>query len=86
MKLIDWAKVFMVLSKRVVGSRQKNRRCSAKESTVLRGSSQYTLRNHLTAMHWEAVILDKNIVKSLFFHLGFVKFSLCCLSVSVDSS
>ena len=27
--------VFMVLSKRVVGAKQKNRRCSAKESTVL---------------------------------------------------
>ena len=27
--------VFTVLSKRVVGAQQKNRRCSAKESTVL---------------------------------------------------
>ena len=60
--------------------------CSAKESTVLRGSSQYTLRNHLTAMPWKAVIWDQNIVKSQFFHLGFVKFSLCCLPVSVDLS
>ena len=38
---------------------------------MLRGSSQYTLRYHLTAMPWKAVIRDKNIVKSLFFHLGF---------------
>ena len=38
---------------------------------MLRGSSQYTFRNHLTAMHREAVIRDQNIVKSQFFHLGF---------------
>ena len=53
---------------------------------MLRGSSQYTLRNHLTAMYRQAVIGNKNIVKSQFFHLGFVKFSLCCLPVSVDLS
>ena len=35
MKLIDWPKYSSVLSKRVVGAFQKNRRCSAKESTVL---------------------------------------------------
>ena len=35
MKLIELAQVFMVLSKRVVGAFQKNRRCSAKESSVL---------------------------------------------------
>ena len=35
----------------------------------------------LTAMHQEVVIRDKYIVKSYFFHLGFVKFSLCCLSI-----
>ena len=34
MKLIDWPK-FMVLSKRVVAAFQKNRRFSAKESSVL---------------------------------------------------
>ena len=54
----------MVLGKRVVGARQKNRRCSAKESTMLKGSSQYTLRYQSIAMPWEAVIRDKNIVKS----------------------
>ena len=33
---VDWlAQVFMVFSKRVVGARRKNRRCSAKESTIL---------------------------------------------------
>ena len=64
MKLIELAQVFMVLSKRVVGAFQKNRRCSAKESTMLRGSSQYTLRYHLTAMYREVIIRDKNIVKS----------------------
>ena len=69
--------VFMVLSKRVVGAFQKNRRCSAKESrfflkeaTMLRGSSQYTLRNHLTAMPWEIVIRDKPS-KIIDFSLGF---------------
>ena len=81
MKLIDWPKYSSVLSKRSVDSKQKNRRCSAKESTMLRGSSQYTLRYHLTAMPWEVVIRDQNIVKSQFFHLGFVKLSLCCLPV-----
>ncbi|MDD7107501.1 MAG: hypothetical protein PUI10_02970 [Prevotellaceae bacterium] len=35
MKLIELAQVFMVLSKRVVGAFQKNRRCSAKEATIL---------------------------------------------------
>ena len=35
MKLIEWPKYSSVLSKRVVGSRQKNRRFSAKESSVL---------------------------------------------------
>ena len=53
------AQVFMVLSKRVVGARRKNRRCFLKEATMLRGSSQYTLRYHLTAMPWEVVIRDK---------------------------
>ena len=48
--------VFMVLSKRVVGAFQKNRRCFLKEATMLRGSSQYTFRNHLTAMPWEIVV------------------------------
>ena len=33
---VDWlAQVFMVLSKRVVGARRKNRRCFPKESTML---------------------------------------------------
>ena len=35
MKVIDWLKYSSVLSKRVVGARQKNRRCKAKESTIL---------------------------------------------------
>ena len=42
MKLIEWSKYSRcnskessVLSKRIVGARQKNRRCSAKESTIL---------------------------------------------------
>ena len=35
MKLIEWSKYSSVLSKRVVGARQKNRRFSAKESSVL---------------------------------------------------
>ena len=48
-----------ILSKRIVGSRQKNRRFFLKEATMLRGSSQYTLRYHLTAMPWEIVIRDK---------------------------
>ena len=50
------AKESTVLSKRIVDSKQKNRRCFLKESTMLRGSSQYTLRNHLTAMPWEIVV------------------------------
>ena len=57
MKLIELAQVFMVLSKRVVGAFQKNRRCSWEVS-------QYTLRSHLTAMYREVIIRDKNIVKS----------------------
>ena len=35
MKLIEWPKYSSVLGKRIVGSRQKNRRCSAKESMML---------------------------------------------------
>ena len=55
---VDWmAQVF-------IGAKKKNRRFSAKESTMLRGSSQYTLRYHLTAMPWEVVIRDQNRVKS----------------------
>ena len=70
MKLMDWPKYSRcfpkessVLSKRSVDSKQKNRRCSAKESTMLKGSSQYTFRKHLTAMPWEVVIRDNKIVK-----------------------
>ena len=55
MKLIDWPKYSSVLSKRSVDSKQKNRRCSAKESTMLRGSNQYTLRNHLLLILLEAL-------------------------------
>ena len=94
MKLMDWPKYSRcfpkessVLSKRIVGARQKNRRFFLKESTMLRGSSQYTLRYHLTAMPWKAVIRDKNIVKSLFFHLGFREaFSLLpfCLWIHLE--
>ena len=58
------AQVFTMLSKRVVGAFQKNRQFFLKEATMLRGSSQYTLRNHLTAMPWEIVIRDQNIEKS----------------------
>ena len=50
------AKESSVLSKRIDGAKQKNRRCFLKEATMLRGSSQYTLRNHLTAMPWEIVV------------------------------
>ena len=53
------AQVFTVLSKRVVGAFQKKRRFFLKEATMLKGSSQYTLRYHLTAMHREVVIWDK---------------------------
>ena len=70
MKLMDWpkysrcsAKESSVLSKRIVGARQKNRRCFLKEATMLKGSNQYTFRNHLTAMPWEVVIRDNKIVK-----------------------
>ena len=56
--------VFTMLSKRVVDARQKNRRFFLKEATMLKGSSQYTLRHHLTAMPGEAVIRDQNIEKS----------------------
>ena len=66
MKLIDWPKYSWcfpqessVLSKRSVDSKQKNRRLFLKEATMLKGSSQYTLRYHLTAMHREVVIWDK---------------------------
>ena len=77
-----------MLSKRSDDSKQKNQRCKAKESTILlkeatmlRGSSQYTLRYHLTAMHREIVKLTKNS-KIIDFSLGFREaFSLCCISV-----
>ena len=62
MKLIEWSKYLWcsakessVLGKRIVGAQQKNRRCSAKESTMLRGSNQYTLRNHLLLILLEAL-------------------------------
>ena len=58
------AQVFTMLSKRVVGAFQMNRRFFLKEATMLRGSSQYTLRYHLTAMPWKAVIREQNIEKS----------------------
>ena len=77
MKLMDWPKYSRcfpkessILSKRIVGARQKNRRCFLKEATMLRGSSQYTLRNHLTAMHWEIVNGQKHS-KIIVFPLGF---------------
>ena len=64
MKLIDWskyswcsAKESSVLSKRIVDSKQKNRRFFLKEATMLKGSSQYTLRYYLTAMYREVIIL-----------------------------
>ena len=76
----------MVFGKRVVGARQKNRRCFLKESTMLRGSCQYTRRYHLTAMPWKVVIRDKTECNHCLFHLGFVKLSLCCLPISVDTS
>ena len=73
--------VFTMLSKRVVGARQKNRRFFLKEATMLRGSSQYTLRYHLTAMHREIVIREKHS-RIIVFPLGFREaFPLCCLSV-----
>ena len=70
------AQVFMVLSKRIVGAMEKNRRCSAKESTMLRGSSQYTLRYHLTATQRKVTKRDTNRMQSLFFTCAFVKFSV----------
>ena len=45
-----------ILSKRIVGAKRENRRCSWEVS-------QYTLRSHLTAMYREVIIRDKNIVK-----------------------
>ena len=64
------AKESSVLSKRIVDSKQKNRRCYEKESTMLRGSSQYTLRYHLTAMYREVVIREKHS-RIIVFPLGF---------------
>ena len=58
--LIEWpkyswcsAKESSVLSKRSDDSKQKNRRFFLKEATMLRGSSQYTLRYHLIALSKE---------------------------------
>ena len=48
-----------MLFKRIDDSKQKKRRCFLKESTMLKGSSQYTLRYHLTAMYREVEIRDK---------------------------
>ena len=46
------------------------RRCFPKEATMLRGSSQYTLRYHLTAMYREVVIREKHS-RIIVFPLGF---------------
>ena len=61
-KLIEWskyswcsAKESSVLGERIVGAKQKNRRFFLKEATMLRGSSQYTLRNQLTGRQREAI-------------------------------
>ena len=54
-----------------IGAQQKSHRFSAKESTVLRGSSQYTFRNHLTAMPWEVIITGPKHNKIIVFPLGF---------------
>ena len=48
----------------VVGAFQKKRRLFLKEATMLKGSSQYTLRYYLTAMYREVIIWDQNIVES----------------------
>ena len=75
-----------VLSKRIDGAKQKNRRFFLKEATMLRGSSQYTFRNHLTAMPWEVIITGPKHNKIIVFPLGFREAFSCCLPVSVDSS
>ena len=62
--MTPWGNEVDGLAQGVIGAQQKSRRCSAKESTMLRGSSQYTLRYQLTAMHREVVIRDQNIIKS----------------------
>ena len=57
-----------MLSKRIVDSKQKKRRCFLKESTMLKGSSQYTLIYHLTAMQREAInILNLYPIYSYYF-------------------
>ena len=78
MKLIDWPKYSW---------------CSAKESSMLskriddakRKQSIYS-EISINCYAVEGNNTGQNIVKSQFFHLGFVKFSLCCLPVSVDLS
>ena len=60
MKLMDWPKYSRCC---IHDALQKSRRCFLKEATMLKGSNQYTFRNHLTAMPWEVVIRDNKIVK-----------------------
>ena len=76
MKLTEWskysrcsAKESSLLSKRIVGAKQKNRRCSAKESTMLgkridgakRKQSIYS-QESLNCYQWEVVKRDRNRV------------------------
>ena len=75
-----------MVSKRIVDSKQKNRRCSAKESTILFKRSDDAKRK-------QSIYFQKSLncyavggsntgqqdSKIIVFHLGFVKLSLCCL-------
>ena len=87
---VDWlAQVFMVLSKRVDGARQKSRRCSAKESSVLskriddakrkqsiysqKSLNCYALGGSNTGQKHSKIIVLSTWVS--------VKLSLCCLPV-----
>ena len=88
MKLIDQPKYSSVLSKRSVDSKQKNRRCYEKESTVFSkriddAKRKQSIYSQISINCYESrgSNTGQNIVTSQFFHLGFVKLSLCCLPV-----
>ena len=71
MKLIDWPKYSLVLSKRIDGAKRK-------QSIYFQKSLNcYAVGSSNTGQQDSKIIV---------FHLGFVKLSLCSLPVSVDSS
>ena len=64
MTLIEWPKESSVPSKRIVGSQQKNHRCSAKESSVLSKRIVGARQKNRRCSAKESSVLGKRIVGS----------------------